>query len=130
MGANAAIGMRHGASLIAAGLLLAACSSHEPVRSVGPSTYPPLPPTVEVAVFTTADQIKQPYEVIGPVSYTDPGKYEMTALSNAIEPLKAKARAIGGNGVIIDKSDPVKSGIVTTGIAVDARAIRLTDKNP
>jgi hypothetical protein len=85
---------------------------------------------VEVAVFTAADQIKEAYEVIGPISYTDPGKYEMEAVSNAVEPLKAKARAIGGNGIIVDDTEPVKSGIVTIGIAVKARAIRLTGKNP
>jgi hypothetical protein len=124
------IAMRRGTLLVSMGLLLGACASHEPVRTVDSSTYPALPPAVDVAVFTDAEQIKEPYEVIGPISYTDPGKYEMVAVSNAVEPLKAKARAIGGNGIIIDKTEPVKSGIVTTGIAVEARAIRLTGKNP
>ena len=123
-------GMRRGAVLISVGWLLGACASHEPVRTVGPSTYAALPPKVEVVVFTAADQVKEPYEVIGPISYTDPGKYEMEAVSNATEPLKARARAIGGNGLIIDSTEPVKTGIVTIGIAVTARAIRLTGKTP
>jgi hypothetical protein len=125
-----AIGMKPSAFVVALGLFVGGCARNEPVRTVGPSTYAPLPPKVEVAVFTEANQVKEPYEVIGPISYTDPGKYEMVAVSNAVEPLKAKARAIGGNGIIIDKTAPVKSGIVTTGIAVEARAIRLTGKHP
>jgi hypothetical protein len=36
-----------------------------------------------------------------------------------------KARAVGGNAIIIDKSHPIKSGIISTGIYVEARAIRL-----
>lgn len=123
--------MIRSALFVALGLpLLAACAGNGPVRTVGTAAYPPLPPGVEVAVFTAADQIKAPYEVIGPISYTDPGKYEILATSNAIEPLKARARAVGGNAIIIDKSEPVKSGIVTTGIAVEARALRLTGKAP
>jgi hypothetical protein len=122
--------MRRSAVLISVGLLLGACASHEAVRTVGPSTYAPLPPTVAVAIFTAADRIKEPYEVIGPISYTDPGKYEMEAVSNATEPLKARARAIGGNGIIIDNTEPVKTGIVTIGIVVAGRAIRLTGRNP
>ncbi|HEY2457926.1 MAG TPA: hypothetical protein VGI13_11550 [Candidatus Acidoferrum sp.] len=43
---------------------------------------------------------------------------------NAIEPLKTKAREIGANGIIIDKSQPIKSGIISTGIYAEARAIR------
>jgi hypothetical protein len=124
---------KRGALLISASLLLGACTAGVgggAVRTVGPSAYAPLPPRVEVAVFTDADQIKEPYEVIGPISYTDPGKYEIVATGNAVEPLKARARALGGNGLIIDKSGPVKSGIVTTGIAVEARAIRLTGRTP
>jgi hypothetical protein len=128
--AKRAIGMKRSTFLVAVGLLLGACTSHEPARTIGPSTYAALPPKVEVAVFTAADQIKEAYEVIGPISYTDPGKYEMEAVSNAVEPLKAKARAIGGNGIIVGNPEPVKSGIVTIGITVEARAIRLTGKKP
>ena len=43
------------------GLLLGACASHEPVRTVDSSTYPALPPAVDVAVFTDAEQIKATY---------------------------------------------------------------------
>jgi hypothetical protein len=34
-----------------------------------------------------------------------------------MEPLKEKARAVGGNAIIIDKSHPSKSGIISTGIS-------------
>jgi hypothetical protein len=46
-------------------------------------------------------------------------------LSNSYEPLKTKAREVGANGVIIDNSSQVISGIISRGISVDARAIRL-----
>jgi hypothetical protein len=43
--------------------------------------------------------------------------------------LKTKARKIGANGIILDKSQPIKSGIISTGIWVEARAIRLKNGN-
>jgi uncharacterized protein YbjQ (UPF0145 family) len=76
-------------------------------------------------VFTAENQIKDKYEVIGVISYNNPGKYQVLTLTSAIEPLKKKAREIGANAIIIDKSEPVKSGIISTGIYVEARAIRL-----
>jgi hypothetical protein len=45
----------------------------------------------------------------------------------SLEPLKTKAREIGASGIIIDKSQPIKSGIISTGIYAEARAIRLKD---
>jgi hypothetical protein len=84
-----------------------------------------LAPDAQVSVFTAENQIKQPFEVVGIISYTNPGKYQILNLGDAIEALKEKARAVGGNGIIIDKSNPIKSGIISTGIYVEARAIRL-----
>jgi uncharacterized protein YbjQ (UPF0145 family) len=63
--------------------------------------------------------------VVGIISYDKPGKYRILSSGNAIEPLKEKARSVGANGIIIDKSNPIKSGIISTGIYVEARAIRL-----
>ena len=56
------------------------------------------------------------------------GKEPDASLGNAIEPLKEKARSVGANGIIIDKSNPIKSGMIFTGIYVEARAIRLKVK--
>src|ERR1700724_3491097 len=63
-----------------------------------------------------ASQVKEPYEVVGIISYDNPGKYQVLSLGDAIEPPKTKAREIGANGIIIDKSQPIKSGIISTGI--------------
>jgi hypothetical protein len=104
--------------------LLGACAS-ESVQKIGAATYAPLPSTQDVLVFTAENQIKQPFEVVGIISYDNPGKYRILSLGNAIEPLKEKARQVGGNAIIIDKSQPIKSGIISTGIYVEARAIRL-----
>ena len=105
-------------------LALAGCVSSS-VTKIGTSDYPPLEPNEEVSVYTAEDQIKQPFDVVGIISYDNPGKYRILTLGAAIEPLKAKARLVGGNAIIIDKSHPVKSGIISTGIYVEARAIRL-----
>jgi hypothetical protein len=105
--------------------VLAGCASSS-VQPVGTANYAPLPANAPVIVFTTENQIKQPFEVIGLISYDNPGKYQVLNLGDAIEPLKQKAREVGGNAIIIDKSQPVKSGIISTGIYVEARAIRLT----
>ena len=54
---------------------------------------------------------------------------QVLSLGDAIEPLKTKSREIGANGMIIDKSQPVKSGFIPTGVYVEARAIRIKNRN-
>jgi PBP1b-binding outer membrane lipoprotein LpoB len=110
--------------LIFAALILVGCVSSS-VERIGTVSYTPRPPNSEVVVFTDASQIKEPYDVVGIISYDNPGKYQILSLGDAIEPLKTKAREIGANAIIIDKSQPVKSGIISTGIWAEARAIRL-----
>jgi hypothetical protein len=116
--------MRHIFAAAIAGVCLASCTSSS-VQRVGTASYAPISPTADVTVFTADNQIKQPFEVIGVISYDNPGKYQILNLGDAIEPLKAKAREVGANGIIIDKSQLVKSGIISTGIYVEARAIRI-----
>jgi hypothetical protein len=103
---------------------LVACATTS-VTKTGTLDYPQLEPNEEVSVFTAEDQIKSPFDVVGTVSYNNPGKHRNLTPKAAIKPLKAKARLVGGNAIIIDTSRPVKSGIVSTGIHVEARAIRL-----
>ena len=80
-------------------------------------------------VFTSDFQIKEKYEVVGIISYNNPSKYQVLTLEAAMEPLKEKARQLGANAIVIDKSQPIKSGIVSTGIYVEARALRLSPDN-
>jgi hypothetical protein len=115
--------------LIVVSLLLSACASNS-VQKIGTSSYAPLPESSEVIVFTSETQIKQPYEVVGIISYDNPGKFRVMSLGDAIEPLKEKAREVGANGIIIDKSQPIRSGIISTGIFAEARAIRLKNRKP
>jgi hypothetical protein len=103
---------------------LGACA-HTGVQKIGQSEYPPLAENEKVIVFTSDSQIKGQYEVIGIISYNNPGKYQVLTLEAAMEPLKEKARQLGANAIVIDKSQPVKSGIISTGIYVEARALRL-----
>jgi hypothetical protein len=64
-------------------------------------------------VFTAESQVGQPFELAANISYIDPGKYAIKSLSDSFEPLKVKAREVGANGVIIDDSSQVISGIIT-----------------
>jgi PBP1b-binding outer membrane lipoprotein LpoB len=113
--------------LIFAALILVGCVSSS-VERIGTVSYTPRPPNSEVVVFTDANQIKEPYDVVGIISYDNPGKYQILTLGDAIKPLKTKAREIGANAIIIDKSQPVKSGIMSTGIRAEARAVRLNGR--
>jgi hypothetical protein len=63
--------------------------------------------------------------VVGIISYDGPGKNDKLDFGAATEPLKEKASVLGGNGIIIDKFRPIKSGITSTRISVEARAIHL-----
>jgi hypothetical protein len=113
--------------VLTASLVLVACAT---VEKVGTSSYAPLSSTTDVALFTAESQVEQPFEVVANISYNDPGKFQILSLKDIFEPLKAKAREIGANGVIIDSSETVISGIVSRGIAVKARAIRLPMSSP
>jgi hypothetical protein len=97
------------------------------VTPVGSSHYPPLPPTHEVLIFSSETEIKKPFEVIGIITHNDPGKYRVLTLNDAIPALKEKARFSGANGIIIDESRAIKSGIISTGISVKARAILIKE---
>jgi hypothetical protein len=110
--------------LLVATLTLSACASSS-VQKIGTAAYASLAPATEVTVFTAESQVKEPFEVVGIISYDNPGKYQILDLGDAIEPLKEKARLVGANAIIIDKSQPVKSGFISTGIYAEARAIRL-----
>ena len=105
-------------------ILLYSCANGS-INRIGQNSYPRLNNNENVLLFTADNQIKDKYEVIGIISYNDPGKYQILTLADAIGPLKKMARWIGANAIIIDKSQPVKSGIISTGIYVEARAIRL-----
>jgi hypothetical protein len=95
------------------------------VTKNGAASYAPLSPTSDVAIFTSESQVGQPFQLVANISYTDPGKYANLSLSDSFEPLKARAREVGANGVIIDHSEQVICGIISRGISVEARAVRL-----
>jgi hypothetical protein len=104
--------------------LLTACVSAG-VTPIGTNTFTPLPPGSEVLVFSAENQVTGPYRVVGLISYSNPGKYQILSLADAIPGLKEQARKAGANGIIIDESHVIKSGIISTGIGVTARAIVL-----
>jgi hypothetical protein len=95
------------------------------VTKVGSGTYAPLAEYAGVAIFTAESDVKQPFVVVGMISYQGPGNNNKFDFGAATEPLKEKARALGGNGIIIDKFLPTKSGITSPRISVRARAIHL-----
>jgi hypothetical protein len=104
--------------------ILSACVSAG-VTPIGSNTFTPSPPGSAVQVFSSEKQITGPYKTIGLVSYSNPGKYQILSLTDAIPDLKDQARKAGANGIIIDETHVIKSGIISTGIGVTGRAIVL-----
>ena len=95
------------------------------VTKTGTANYAALGEGKDVTIFTAESDVKQPFVVVGTISYDGPGKNDKLDFGDATEPLKVKARALGGNGIIIDKFYPIASGITSTRISVQARAIHL-----
>jgi hypothetical protein len=93
---------------------------------VGTRRYAPLKNEQEVTVYSRESDVPDRFEVLAIIDFNDPGKYQVMSLGNAIPSIKAKARAVGATAIIVDESHPVKSGIISTGIHVSARAIRTT----
>ena len=111
-------------------LLITACANNVSVKKVGSSSYPSLTPYDSVLVFSTDNQVKGPFEVIAVIEFSNFGKYRRLELVDALEPIREAARGIGANGVIIDKTDTIYSGIASRGISVEARAIHHTSSEP
>ncbi len=108
--------------------LISACTGAGPTFEA--AVYPPLPSTAGVFVFKEESEINQPFEVVGGIYYDNPKPLQILGPDDALEPLKAEARAIGANGLILNFAEPVQSGIVSRGIYAEALAIRLTSKTP
>jgi hypothetical protein len=84
----------------------------------------PLPITQNVSVFFNESEVKVPFIWVAAIDHVDPGKFQRVDLDAVIPVLKDKARAVGANGIIIDKQEQVVSGIFSRGIKINARAIK------
>ena len=104
--------------------ITAACTSSS-VIPTGDHSYPALAGNAPVNVYASEKNVPAGFEVVGIIDYMNPGKYQVLSLQDATPELQAKARTVGANGVVVDGMDPVKSGILSTGIHVRARAIRV-----
>jgi hypothetical protein len=111
-------------SFLAVVPLTAACTSSS-VIPTGDHTYPALAGNAPVNVYASEKDVPPGFEVVGIIDYMNPGKYQVLSLQDATPELQSKARTVGANGVVVDGMDPVKSGIMSTGIHVRARAIRV-----
>jgi hypothetical protein len=110
-------------------LTLSGCASVG-VIPIGSNTLNPLPEGSPVYVYSSEQDIKAPFKVIGLVSYTNPGKYQILSLADIISDLKEEALNAGANGLIIDETHNIKSGIISTGIGVTGRAIFVEQYSP
>ena len=106
------------------------CAGSTNFTPTGKYDYDPLPPNAQVRVFASVEDVKQPYDVIGIIEYSDAGKYQNVTLEDALPKLKKKARSVGANALIIDHSGQTKAGIFSSGIDTRVRAIRITDPSP
>ena len=60
----------------------------------------------------------KPFKVVGLVSHTNPGKYRILSLGDVIPASKKQARKVGANGLIIDQTRTIKSGIIVNAPAL------------
>ena len=111
-------------ALIGSVALFGCASSAQPIL-YGDKHYPALPPDAPVQVFVKETDIEGPHKVIGAISAMDLGKWQILTRQDALPSLKAKARSIGANAIIVDDYQAVKSGLISTGYSVQARAVRL-----
>ena len=111
--------------LLAVALAGFSCCARTSLTKIGTENYAPLREFAGVTMFTAESEVKQPFAVVGIISYDGPGNNLRFDLGAATEPLKDKARAVGGNAIIIDKCYPIKYEL-SPGIHVDARAVHLT----
>lgn len=116
--------MKISVMLIALSLIFLGCASSSVTRT-GSEPLAAIPATADVLVFSQESEIKVPFKTLGIINYNNPGKFQILTLEKAIPNLKEQARSIGANAIVIDKSAPVKSGLISTGITVTARAIKI-----
>jgi hypothetical protein len=95
---------------------------------VSKKQYQPLPAGAQVAVYSSTADVKGGFEVIATLAHANPCKFHRCNIKDAIEPLSEKAREVGANAIIIDDSQRVATSLMSTGITVQARAIRLAEK--
>jgi uncharacterized caspase-like protein len=95
------------------------------VTRVGTRQYDALPTSAPVTVFSSASEAPRSLEVVAILSHADPCGFHRCTLKDAIEPLSTKAREAGANAIIIDGVQTVRTSLSSTGIAVDARAVRI-----
>jgi hypothetical protein len=110
--------------LVLAAIPLGACASTSVIRT-GPTSYSTLPDNVPVVVFADERDVPQRFDVVGLLRYVNPGKYQILNTSTALPEVERQARVLGANAIILDSSEVVKSGIISTGVVVTARAVRL-----
>lgn len=103
---------------------LTACASTSAIRT-GDRAYATLSDSVPVAVFADERDVPARFEVVGLLRYVNPGKFQILNTSTALPELERQARALGANAIILDSSEVVKSGLISTGVVVTARAVRL-----
>src|SRR5437867_8229266 len=85
------------------------------VMPSGSKKFPPLPETTPVNIYYSENEVHTPFEVVGIISYTNPGKYQILSLGDVAEDLRRQARKAGGNGIVVQQTRTVKSGIFSTG---------------
>jgi len=111
-------------ALIVAGVLSCVTAS---VTPTGAKRFAPLPEGSHVLVFAREAEITRPYITVGLINYRHGGGSLVTpTIEDAMDVLKAKAREVGANAILIDQALPTTIGL-RSGLSITARAIRITD---
>jgi hypothetical protein len=104
--------------------LLAGCTSAG-VIPTGDHSYAALAQNTPVLVYATDREMPPGAEVVGLIDYDNPGKYQVLSLQDVMPEIQDLARSVGANGIVVDSTEAVKSGIVSTGIHVRGRAVHV-----
>jgi hypothetical protein len=105
-------------------LVVAGCASAS-TTLVGDAHFAALSPEHAVRVYSSERDVPEGFTVVAMLHFHDAGKWQSLDLADALPELKARARAAGADGLIIDSQHQVVSGIISRGIDVEARAVRL-----
>ncbi len=117
-------GMRRTLSLPSL-LLVIGCATTSSTPT-GTTRYAALGSRVPVAVYSDPSEVPAHFVTVAMLNFNDPGKYHIRSLDDAIPALQDRAREAGANAIIIDHYAPVKSGLISTGITVQARAVLIS----
>jgi hypothetical protein len=115
------------ASVLSTGCAVAVDNTSSVTPVAGAPQLPPLADDAKVTVFSSEAEVKVPFTPIALVHYVNPGKGRVLVMGDVIPALQSRARSVGANAFIVDHQETVASGVVSRGLDVSGRAVKIAD---